>query len=69
MLRAHGWRRVALTAGQERLKCDAEIIQRQMGHLLRDKVRKAYDASLMLPERKDFLQKWCSALVEQGLEI
>jgi integrase len=69
ILRAHGWRSVPLTVGQESLKVSHEIIQRQMGHLIGDKVRKAYDNSLMLEERRNFLEKWCKLLVENGLAI
>ena len=69
VLTAHGWRSVPLTVGQERLKCSHEIIQRQMGHLIGDKVRKAYDNALMLEERKDFLERWCRLLVEAGLRL
>jgi hypothetical protein len=46
-----------------------EIIQRQMGHLIGDKVRKAYDNSLMLEERREFLEKWSKLLVAEGLKV
>ena len=69
VLRAHGWRSLPLTAGQEVLKAPDDIIQRQMGHLIGDKVRKAYDKSLMLEERRDFLEQWCKLLVKNGLKI
>ena len=68
-LRAHGWRRTALTAGIDVLKGNREVIRKQMGHLPEGKVLKAYDGSLLLEERRDFLEKWCSALVNKGLEI
>tara|TARA_Y100001938_G_scaffold39113_1_gene54194 strand:- start:576 stop:1826 length:1251 start_codon:yes stop_codon:yes gene_type:complete len=68
-LRAHGWRRTALTAGIDELKGDREVIRRQMGHLPEGKVLKAYDGSLLMDERREFLDKWCSALVEKGLEV
>ena len=66
---AHGWRTIALTNGQEKLGADYEIIQRQMGHLVGDKVRQAYDKSRMLKERKDFLDKWGDLLVKKGLSL
>ena len=68
-LRAHGWRRTALTAGIDELKTNREVIRKQMGHLPEGKVLKAYDGSLLLEERRTFLEKWCSALVDRGLEI
>jgi integrase len=69
LLTAHGWRSVPLTVGQDILKVSHEIIQRQMGHLIGDKVRKAYDNSLMLDERREFMNEWSRLLVEQGLRI
>ena len=69
-LRAHGWRTVALTYGQDELGVSSEIIQRQMGHLPHKKgVRGHYDQSLRLDERKEFLDKWCSALTSKGLDV
>lgn len=69
LLTAHGWRSVPLTVGQDILKVSHEIIQRQMGHLIGDKVRKAYDRSLMLDERRKFMNEWSRLLIEQGLRI
>ena len=45
---ARGFRQLALTAGQEVLKVDHEIIQRQMAHSFGDKIRGYYDKSQML---------------------
>ena len=64
---AHGFRHLALTAGQEVLKVDHEIIQRQMAHTFGDKIRGSYDKSQMMEERRDFMVAWSDALVEQGL--
>lgn len=69
VLRAHGWRSVPLTVGQDVMKVNHDIIQRQMGHLIGDKVRKAYDYSLMLDERRLFLGRWCQLLVSNGLKL
>ena len=68
-LRAHGWRSVALTNGIDLLKTPKEVIKKQMGHLPDNKVDQAYDKSLMLEERKEFLNKWCDLLEKNGLEI
>ena len=68
-LRAHGWRSVALTNGIEQLKTPKEVIKKQMGHLPDNKVDQAYDKSLMLEERKVFLEKWCDLLEKNGLEV
>ena len=64
---AHRFRHLALTAGQEVLKVDHEIIQRQIAHSFGDKIRGYYDKSQMLDERREFMIQWCDALVEQGL--
>ncbi len=64
---AHGFRHLALTAGQEVLKVDHEIIQRQMAHTFGDKIRGSYDKSQMMEERREFMVVWSDALVEQGL--
>ena len=64
---AHGFRHLALTAGQEVLKVDHEIIQRQMAHTFGDKIRGFYDKSQMMEERRDFMVAWSDALLEQGL--
>tara|TARA_B100000674_G_C37445290_1_gene735765 strand:- start:55 stop:243 length:189 start_codon:yes stop_codon:yes gene_type:complete len=48
---AHGWRSISLTNGQEKAGPNFEIIKRQMGHFVGDKVRKAYHHSRMLKQR------------------
>ena len=67
--RAHGWRSVALTYGIDLLKTPKEVIKKQLGHLPDNKVDQAYDKSLMLEERRTFLEKWGGLLVNNGLEI
>tara|TARA_B100001094_G_scaffold315204_1_gene354942 strand:- start:710 stop:1972 length:1263 start_codon:yes stop_codon:yes gene_type:complete len=67
--RAHGWRHVARTVGVDVCKCDADVIKRQMGHLPDNKVDKAYDKSLRLDDRRNYLEKWCKLLIENGLEV
>jgi hypothetical protein len=56
-----------LTAGQEVLKVDHEILQRQMAHTFGDKIGGSYDKSKMMEERRDLLVAWSDALVEEGL--
>ncbi len=67
--RAHGWRRTARTNFVDQLGCEEDVIKRQMGHLPDNKVDKAYDQSLRLKDRKDFLEKWCKLLMNQGLVL
>ena len=66
---SHGWRSVALTNGIDLLKTPKEVIKKQMGHLPDNKVDQAYDKSLMLEERRIFLNKWCDLLVANGLKV
>ena len=58
-----------LTEGQQILKYPPEVIQRQMAHVVGDKVRQAYDRSKMLEERIQFMNDWSDALLERGLII
>lgn len=69
VLRMHGWRTTAQTAGIDVLKVERDIIKRQMGHLPDGKVNKAYDRSIRLEERRDYLQKWCDLLEENGMRV
>jgi len=67
MLTAHAIRAIPLTVGQEVLGFESEIIQRQMAHIVGDKVRQAYDRSKFFEERRAFMVAWCDALTSQGL--
>ena len=66
---AHGVRTLAETIGQDELGYMSEIIQRQLGHLVGDKTRRAYDRSLLLKKRKEFLDDWSTYLIDNGLRI
>lgn len=68
-LRAHGWRSTALTTGIDILKCERDVIKKQMGHLPEGKVDQAYDNSIRLDERRDFMHQWCQLLVDAGLVV
>lgn len=68
-LRAHGWRRTALTTGIDVLKFERDVIRRQLGHLPEGKVNQAYDGSLRLEERRMLMEKWCQLLIEAGMEV
>ncbi len=47
----------------------AEVIQRQMAHVVGDKVRQTYDYSALLDELRKFTVDWCDALLSQELII
>ncbi len=61
---AHGFRSLALTAGQEVLKFERELIQRQMSHAIGDKVSQAYDKAQFIEERRELMLSWDKALAE-----
>ena len=65
----HGVRTLAETLGQDELDFSSEIIQRCMGHLLGDKTRQAYDRSLKLRKRREFMNAWHKHLKDNGLKI
>ena len=67
--RAHGLRTVAQTVGVDLLKVEADVVSRQLGHLPEGKVRQAYDRSTRIEERREYLEKWGSLLVENGLVV
>ena len=69
VLRMHGWRRTANTAGIDVLKVELDVIKRQLGHLPEGKVNQAYDGSLRMEERRDYLQSWCDLLEKNGMRV
>ena len=50
-------------------KAPHDTIQRQIGHLIGDKARKAYEESLTLEERREFQEQERALLVKKGLKI
>jgi integrase len=69
VLRAHGWRRTAMTTSIDVLRTDYDVIKKQMGHLPEGKVNQAYDNSIRLDERQEFLQEWCNLLEQNGMRV
>ena len=65
----HGFRAMALTHGQERLKTPFHIIDLQLAHIKGDKIRQAYDRAQYMKERIKFMDEWSNLLVENGLEV
>jgi len=58
----HGWRAVARTLLDEKLKYRPEIIEKQLAHVVRDPLRGAYNRTAFLPERIEMLQAWADYL-------
>jgi len=57
----HGFRAVASTVLNE-LGFDADVIERQLAHAERNKVRAAYHRTEYLPERRKMMQQWADLL-------
>jgi integrase len=58
----HGFRALAMTTIQEKLKYPHDVVDRQLAHAPRDKVQAAYDRSKYLDERKTMMQDWADYL-------
>lgn len=57
----HGFRAVASTLLNE-MGFDADVIERQLAHVERNKVRAAYHRAEYLPERRKMMQTWADCL-------
>ena len=69
-LTAHGWRDVAVTAGQEVGDFALDIIKRQIGHTdHKQGAIGAYDNTQFLDKRREFLEWWSKELVNQGMRM
>ena len=54
----HGFRSLAMSAIKEKLSYQHEVVDRQLAHLPRNVVDKAYDRAKFLPQRKQMMQDW-----------
>lgn len=54
----HGFRALAMTTIKERLGYRHEVVDRQLAHVPRKSVDKAYDRALFLSERHEMMQEW-----------
>lgn len=64
----HGFRSLASTVLNEK-GFRADVIERQLAHMPRDKVRAAYNRAQYLPERKDLMKQWATYVVKAGLSL
>ena len=55
---AHGFRRTALTAGQDVLGIPAAVVQWQIVNTVGIKIRQEYDDSALLGESRKFMVSW-----------
>jgi integrase len=58
----HGFRAVARTILDEVLHVRPDIIEHQLGHVVRDPNGRAYNRTAFLPERRQMMQKWADYL-------
>ena len=61
----HGFRSLALTNIQEKLKIDFRVIDRQLAHLEKNKVTAAYNRAEYLDERTKMMQQWADLVYDQ----
>lgn len=54
----HGFRSLAMSAIKEKLGYQHEVVDRQLAHLPRSKIDRAYDRAKFLPQRKQMMQDW-----------
>ena len=64
----HGFRSLAMTNIQERLKIDLRIVDRQLAHIEKNKVTAAYNHAEYWEERVTMMQQWADLVDAQKLE-
>jgi integrase len=60
----HGFRSSFSTLSREVLRLPDDLIEAQLGHVQRNKVRAAYDRSQRIEERREMMQAWSDFLDE-----
>lgn len=58
----HGFRALAMSGIKQELGYRHEVVDRQLAHVPRNKIDKAYDRALFLKERKVMMQEWADYL-------
>jgi integrase len=54
----HGFRALAMSTIKERLGYRHEVVDRQLAHVQKDKVARAYDRAEFIDERREMMQDW-----------
>jgi integrase len=62
----HGFRAMASTILNESGKFERDVIERQLAHQERNRVRAAYDHSEHLPKRREMMQWWADHVQSAG---
>ena len=63
----HGFRSLALTNIQERLKIDLRVVDRQLAHIEKNKVTAAYNRAEYWDERVEMMQRWADLVKRQNI--
>ena len=63
----HGFRSLALTNIQERLKIDLRVVDRQLAHIEKNKVTAAYNRAEYWDERVEMMQRWGDLIKRQSI--
>lgn len=58
----HGFRALAMSTIKERLGYRHEVVDRQLAHVQKDKVARAYDRAESIDERREMMQAWADYL-------
>lgn len=58
----HGFRALAMSTIKERLGYRHEVVDRQLAHVRKDKVERAYDRAEFVDERREMMQAWADYL-------
>jgi integrase len=66
---AHGFRAMARTLLDERLKVRVDIIEHQLAHAVKDPTGRAYNRTTFIDERKVMMQQWADYLDELAGEV
>lgn len=67
----HGFRATARTLVVERLGMDAEVVEAQLAHKVKDALGRAYNRTQFLQQRRELMQSWADYLdrLRQGAEV
>ena len=68
-LTGHGIRGTVLTANEDVLKFDNNIVRIQMSHKLGDKVERAYNHATYWGKRVEFMETWSDEMEKKGLLV
>ncbi len=62
----HGFRALAMTTLKEKLNYSHDVIDRQLAHVPKSSVDRAYDRSKFIEERKKMMQDWANYIDKQN---